>query len=172
MNNWNTSETINEIQEVRVSLCEQHDGNESNCNNTFKLIYQGITTIPLSQNTDAESLEQALNTLSSIHLRGYVNVSSSVSNNVTTFRIEFSFSGPNSVQLLTSDSGNATNVIINIRRMRIGGSASAGFKLRYGGAISDPIMPSQVTESSLKKTLVDLFSTECTKSPSTGKKLI
>lgn len=166
MNSWNTSETINEIQEVTVPSCQTH------CNNTFKLVYSGMSTISLFQDTaKAEDVEQALNTLSSISTKGHVNVSSSVRENLTVFTIEFSLSDPNSIQLLSSSirQGNTTSFNIGIKRVRTGGTTRDGFKLSYGGAISKPILPSKVNDASLKKTLEDMFSTECTQSPLPGK---
>lgn len=171
MNSWNTSETITEIQEITVPSCYQQ-ANQSLCNNTFNLIYMRKPTISLFQDTaKAEDVEQALNDLSSIRTNGHVNVSSSVRQNVTVFTIKFSFSDPSSVQLLSSSvsQGNDTSFNISIKRVRIGVTASGGFKLSYDGAISKPILPSKVTDASLKKTLEDMFSTECTQSPSSGK---
>lgn len=91
-------------------------GNVTACGDLFSLSYDGVSTNSVSiKNLTAETLQQALNNLTSVRELGKVNVSELIkSKNSTAYRVTFYFKNPEETRMLhyTPVASNRTSVKI------------------------------------------------------------
>ena len=166
LSEWNSNEKNNEIQEICLRNCDQ----QPPCENEtlfFLLSYDGETTAPISRETNASMLQQALNSVAKLITRGRVNVSTTIKENCTLFRVEFLFTDANYVKLLVDATTYSPKSVQTIRRVVTGGSTTNGLSLSYGGISSSSIKPG-FTVAQVKDVLTDLFSWNCNFLPTTS----
>ncbi|KAJ7330250.1 Fibrocystin-L [Desmophyllum pertusum] len=113
---WDDGKTF-EVQEVEVIPCNQSEGNRTLCRDVFSLSYDGVNIDLVSlNNMTADSLQRALNNLTSVKKQGHVTVTELITNkNATAYRVTFNFNKPEKTQMLlrvTPVSSNVTSVKI------------------------------------------------------------
>lgn len=97
-------------------------GNVTACSDLFSLSYDGVNTTPLSiKNLTAETLQQALNNLTSVRERGKVNVSELIkSKSSTAYRVTFYFKNPEETRMLRYNSVASNRTSVKITSLQKG----------------------------------------------------
>ena len=97
-------------------------GNVTTCSDLFSLSYDGVNTNPVSiENLAADTLQQALNNLTSVRERGKVNVSELIkSKNSTAYRVTFYFKNPEETRMLHYNPVASNRTSVKITRLQKG----------------------------------------------------
>ena len=97
-------------------------GNVTARSDLFSISYDGGNTTPVSiKNLTAETLQQALNNLTSVWERGKVNVSELIKNkNSTAYRVTFYFKNPEETRMLHYNSLTSNRTSVKITRLQKG----------------------------------------------------
>lgn len=97
-------------------------GNVTARSDLFSISYDGGNTTPVSiKNLTAETLQQALNNLTSVRERGKVNVSELIKNkNSTAYRVTFYFTNPEETRMLHYNSLASNRTSVKITRLQKG----------------------------------------------------